>query len=121
MGRELKLLVCLVVLGAVGFASASIVSGANASSADTTVTATTATPAQTVTVTSTNTVVRRVLVTKRVIVTLCHRTPAGRFVTVRVPLNVRVLAAHLRHGDRTGKCTAAKVRLMKKQLLAKRG
>ena len=121
MRRELKLLVCLVVLGAVGFASASIVSGANASSADTTVTATTATPSQTVTVTTTNTVVHPVPVKKRVIVTLCHRTPAGRFVTLRLPLNVSVLAAHLRHGDVTGKCTAAKVRLMKKQLRAKRG
>jgi hypothetical protein len=117
--REFKLLVCLVVLGAVGFASASIVSGANASSADTTVTATTATPPQTVTVT--NTVVRRVTVKKRVIVVLCHRTPAGRFLTTHVPLSVSVLAAHLRHGDLTGKCTAAKVRLMKKQLRTKRG
>jgi hypothetical protein len=117
--RELKLLVCLVVLGAVGFASASIVGGANASSADTTVTATTATPAQTVTVT--NTVTRQVLVTKRVIVSLCHRASNGRFLTVRLPLNVSVLAAHLRHGDLTGKCTAAKIRLMKKQLRSKRG
>jgi hypothetical protein len=114
--RELKLLVCLVVLGAVGFASASIVSGANASSSDTTVTATTATPSQTVTVTTTNTVTHRVLVTKKVIVSLCHRTSKGRFLTVRLPLNVSTLAAHLRHGDLTGKCTAAKIRLMKKQL-----
>jgi hypothetical protein len=113
--------VCLVVLGAVGFASASIVSGANASSAETTVTATTATPSQTVTVTTTNTVVRRVPVKKRVIVTLCHRTAAGRFLTMHVPLNVSLLAAHLRHGDLTGKCTAAKVRLMKIELRAKRG
>jgi hypothetical protein len=119
--RELKLLVCLVVLGAVGFASASIVSGANASSAETTVTATTATPSQTVTVTTTNTVVRRVPVKKRVIVTLCHRTAAGRFLTMHVPLHVSLLAAHLRHGDLTGKCTAAKVRLMKIELRAKRG
>jgi hypothetical protein len=117
--RELKLVVCLVVLGAVGFASASIVSGANASSADTTVTATTATPAQTVTVTTT--VTQRVLVTKKVIVSLCHRTSKGRFLTVRLPLNVNTLAAHLQHGDRTGKCTAAKIRLMKKQLRSKRG
>ena len=119
MRRDLKLLVCLVVLGAVGFASASIVSGANASSSDTTVTATTATPAQTVTVTNTTT--RTVVVTKKVMVLLCHRTPKGRFLTVRVHLTVGALAVHLKHGDATGKCTAAKVRLMKKQLRNKRG
>ena len=121
MRRDLKLLVCLVVLGAVGFASASIVNGANASSAETTVTATTATPGQTVTVTTANTVTRRVVVIKPVFVVFCHRNTRGRFLTIRVHLNAGVVIAHVRHGDVTGKCTAAKVHLMKKQLRNKRG
>jgi hypothetical protein len=119
--RELKVLVCLTVLGAVGFASASIVNGANAlTSATTGTTATTAT-APSVTVTTTKTVTRRVFVTRPQTVLLCHRTASGRFLTIRVRLSVGVLAAHLRHGDATGRCTAAKVRLMKKQLHSKRG
>jgi len=149
--RDLKLLVCLVVLGVIGFASASMVNGANAGSADTTTgttasttgttaattgttasttgttastTGTTAsttgttttTPPPTVTVTTSNTVTRTVVVIKKQAVVLCHRSTHGRFLTIRVRLNVGVLAAHLRHGDATGRCTAAKIRLMKKHL-----
>jgi len=142
--RDLKLLVCLVVLGVIGFASASMVNGANAGSADTTTgttasttgttasttgttastTGTTAsttgttttTPPPTVTVTTSNTVTRTVVVIKKQAVLLCHRSTHGRFLTIRVRLNVGVLAAHLRHGDATGRCTAAKIRLMKKHL-----
>lgn len=126
MRRELKVLVCVVVIGAIGFASASIVNGANAITSDTTgTTATTAatTPPSTVTVTvtTTQTVTRRVFVTKPQFVLLCHRTAAGRFLTIRVRLNVGVLAAHLRHHDATGRCTAAKIRLIKTQLKSKRG
>ena len=144
MRRDLKLLVCLVVLGVIGFASASMVNGANAGSADTTTgttasttgttaattgttastTGTTAsttgttttTPPPTVTVTTSNTVTRTVVVIKKQAVVLCHRSTHGRFLTIRVRLNVGVLAAHLRHGDATGRCTAAKIRLMKKHL-----
>jgi hypothetical protein len=101
----------MVVLGAVGFASASIVNGANASSADTTTGTTASPPGQTVTVTVTTTsTTTRTVVKRPAIVLFCHRTPGGRFVTVRVQLSVGVLAAHLRHGDATGKCTAANVR-----------
>ena len=133
MRRELKLLVSLFVLGAVGFASASIVNRANASSADTATGATTTTgttpttgttatiPPPTVTVTTANTVTRTVVVAKKPTALLCHRNAHGRFLTIRVRLNLGVLAAHVRHGDATGRCTAAKIRLMKKQLLLKRG
>jgi hypothetical protein len=118
--REVKLLLCLVVLGAVGFASASIVNGANALSSATTVTATTAVPT-TVTVTTSNTVTRRVVVVRPVFAVLCHRTPAGRFLTIRLRVGVGALASHLKRGDATGRCTAAKIRLMKKQHRLKRG
>ena len=118
MGLKLKLLVCVVVLGALGFASASIVNGASAlSSATTGTTATTGTVPQTVTVTTTatttTTVVRRVFVTRPAIAVLCHRTGSGRFITIRVRVGVGTLAAHLRHGDLSGRCTAAKIHRMK--------
>jgi len=67
-------------------------------------------------VTTSNTVTRTVVVIKKQAVLLCHRSTHGRFLTIRVRLNVGVLAAHLRHGDATGRCTAAKIRLMKKHL-----
>ena len=121
MGLKLKLLVGVVVLGALGFASASIVNGASAlTSATTGTTGTTAaTTPQTVTVTTTatatttQTVVRRVFVTRPAIAVLCHRTGSGRFITIRVRVGVGTLVAHLRHGDLSGRCTAAKIHLMK--------
>lgn len=123
MRKEVKLLLCLVVLGAVGFASASIVNGANALSSATTATTTVASPPSTqrLTVTTSNTVTRRVIVVRPVFAVLCHRTPAGRFLTIRLRVGVGALASHLKRGDATGRCTAAKIRLMKKQLLHKRG
>jgi hypothetical protein len=122
--KEVKLLLCLVVLGAVGFASASIVNGANALSSGTTTTGTTATPppsTQTVTVTTSNTVTQRVVVIRPVYVALCHRTPAGRFLTIHLRVGVGALASHIKRGDATGRCTVAKIRAMKKQLRHKRG
>lgn len=120
MGLKLKLLVCVVVLGALGFASASIVNGASALTSGTTgTTATTGTVPQTVTVTTTatatatTTVVRRVFVTRPAIAVLCHRTGSGRFITIRIRVGVGTLAAHLRHGDLSGRCTAAKIHRMK--------
>jgi hypothetical protein len=117
----MTLLLAVLVLGAVGFAAASIVGGESASSADTTgTTGTTGTTPQTVIVTTTQTVTKTVTVPRVVLrvqtAVLCHRTGSGRFVTIRVRATVAALSAHLRHGDLSGRCTAAKIRLIKKHL-----
>jgi hypothetical protein len=115
--RRYTALLTMMVLGAVGFAAASIVGGESASSADTTgTTATTATPVATITVTTstTQTVAKTVTrtVTRPATVFLCHRTPSGRIVTIKV--SIRALVSHIRHGDLSGRCTPAKIKKLKK-------
>jgi hypothetical protein len=43
---------------------------------------------------------------------LCHRTPSGRIVTIKV--SIRALVSHIRHGDLSGRCTPAKIKKLKK-------
>jgi hypothetical protein len=116
--RHVTIVIGVLVLGAVGFAAASIVSGESASSAETTGSTTVATVPQTVTVTTTNATTQTVTKTvpRRPLVLLCHRTAKGRFATITLRLSVSALTAHLRHGDLAGRCTAAKIRLIKKHL-----
>jgi hypothetical protein len=114
--RRYTALLTMIVLGAVGFAAASIVGGESASSADTTgTTATTAPPATTATVTVTTATTQIVTrtVTRPATVLLCHRTSSGRVVTIKV--SVRAIVSHIRHGDLSGRCTAAKIKKIKKQ------
>jgi hypothetical protein len=118
------LLIAVVVLGAAGFAAASIASGQSSVSADTTGTTATATAAapQTVTVTNTATVTRTVRAAQRVQTTLlCHRMRSGRFVTIRVRVSVALLQAHLvGHKELAGRCTPAKIRLIKLRIANRR-
>jgi hypothetical protein len=120
--RRYTALLTMAVLGAVGFAAASIVDGESASSADTTgTTATTGVLATTATVTvtapTTQTVATTVVRTVRrpATVLLCHRTPSGRVKTITVRLSANALLVRLRHGDLVGRCTAAKIKLIKKR------
>jgi hypothetical protein len=118
--RDVKLLAGVLAIAAAGFAAASIVSGQSALSAETTgTTGTTATVPHTVTVTATQTQTQTVTTTvvkkaKPTTVLLCHRTGSGRFVTIRVKLKPAALALHIRRGDVLGRCTAAKIRQMRK-------
>jgi hypothetical protein len=120
--RRYTALLTMVVLAAIGFAAASIVGGESASSADTTgTTATTAVPGTTATVTitapTTQTVVTTVVrtVQRPATVLLCHRTPSGRIKTIKVRLSANALVVRLRHGDLVGRCTAAKIKLIKQK------
>ncbi len=108
MGRSIALLVGLLLLAAAGFAFASIASG---SSSVTGQTVTTTAPGQTVTTTVTQTVTRTVTAK----VTICHRTGKKRPFAVTKRVSANTLFAHFRHGDLPGRCTAAKIRKMKKQ------
>jgi hypothetical protein len=99
----------VLVLAAAGFALASITSASSNVDAQTQ-TVTTTQPAQTVTVTSTQTVT----VTRTPKVTICHRTGRARPFAVTVNVSASALFAHFRHGDLPGRCTAAKIRQMKR-------
>lgn len=126
MRRDVKMVLAVLVLGALGFAAASIATGQSAISADTTGTTATAptAPVPTVTVTATatttQTVTRTVVVNRIPTALLCHRVNAKRYATIRVKSTPSVLIAHLGKGDLAGRCTAAKIRLIK-ALRARRG
>ena len=110
MRQSIKWLVGVLVLAAAGFALASITRGTGSVGAQT-ATVTTAAAPQTVTVTTTQTVT----VTRTAKVTICHRTGKARPFAVTIQVAAGALFAHFRHGDLPGKCTAAKIRQMKKQ------
>ncbi|SRR6266571_7997733 len=109
MRRSITWLVGVLVLAAAGFALASITGGAGSVGAQTETTVTTAAP-QTVTVTATETVT----VTKTAKVTICHRTGRARPFAVTIQVPAGALFVHFRHGDLPGRCTAAKIRQMKR-------
>ena len=106
MRRPLLWLVGVLVLAAAGFAFASITTGnvSAQSGAETS----TLVQTSTVTVTETRTVVR----TARV--TICHRTGRRSPFAVTKTVSAGSLFGYFRHGDLPGRCTAAKIRLMKR-------
>jgi hypothetical protein len=113
--RSLIWLVGVLVLAAAGFALASIKGGIGTVGAQTATTATTVAPVQTVTVTTTQTVAQTVTVTRAARVTICHRTGRARPFARTIRVAAGVLFAHFRHGDLPGRCTAAKIKQMKKK------
>ena len=108
MRRSLSWLAGMLLLAAAGFAVASITRGSSSAGAQTATVTTIAQP-QTVTVTTTVTVRR----TARV--TICHRTGKRRPFAKTITVPATTLFAHFRHGDLPGRCTAAKIRQMKKR------
>jgi hypothetical protein len=102
----------VLVLAAAGFAVASIAAGSSSVVAQTTGTtgATTTPSTQTVTVTVTQTST----VTRTARVTICHRTGKKRPFAVTIKVPAGSLFTHFRHGDLPGRCTAAKIKKMKK-------
>ena len=108
MRRSLSWFAGMLLLAAAGFAVASITRGSGSAGAQTATVTTIAQP-QTVTVTTTVTVRR----TARV--TICHRTGKRRPFAKTITVPATKLFAHFRHGDLPGRCTAAKIRQMKKR------
>jgi hypothetical protein len=112
-------LVGFLVLAAAGFALASIARGSSdiVAQTQTTTAATTTQPPPTVTVTTTvtSTQTQTVTVRRTARVTICHRTGRARPFAVTRIVSASALFAHFRHGDLPGRCTAAKIRQMKKR------
>jgi hypothetical protein len=110
MRRSLSWFAGMLLIAAAGFAVASITRGSSSAGAQTATVTTIAQP-QTVTVTSTQTVT----VTRTAKVTICHRTGKRRPFAKTITVPATKLFAHFRHGDLPGRCTAAKIRQMKKR------
>jgi hypothetical protein len=108
-------LVGVLVLAAAGFALASLARGSSDVAAQTQTTTATTQPPQTVTVTTTVTNTESVTVTRTARVRICHRTGRARPFAVTRTVPASALFAHFRHGDLPGRCTAAKIRQMKKR------
>ena len=115
MRRSLIWLVGVLVLAAAGFALASITGGIGTVGAQTATTTTTVAPVPTVTVTTTTTQTVTVTRTRTARVTICHRTGRARPVARTITVSAGTLFAHFRHGDLPGRCTAAKIKQMKKK------
>jgi hypothetical protein len=112
--QPLAWLAGVLVLAAAGFALASIARGSSDVAAQTQTTTATTQPPPTVTVTTTVTNTQTVTVTRTARVTICHRTGRARPFAVTRIVPATALFAHFRHGDLPGRCTAAKIRQMKR-------
>src|SRR5947208_1038015 len=87
MRSRLKILVTLLVLGAGGFAAASIASGGSLTDTGTTGT----------TGTTSTTPSHKVL--------MCHATHSKKYPYHSLSVEIHAVSAHLRHGDTLGACT----------------
>lgn len=103
-----------VVLAAAGFAVASIASGSStlgsASTTTGTVSVSTATVTTATTTTATTTTAQTTTVVTPKRVTICHRTGSKKHPFVTITVSASSVAAHIKHGDLPGRCTAAKIK-----------
>ena len=117
MRRTVTRVLVAVVLGVGGFTAAAFAAGSSplavlAPAQDTTgTTETTATTATTGTTGTTTTTGKKVWI--------CHRTHSKKHPFVTITVSNNAVPAHLRHGDLPGRCTAAKIKKMKRIAAAK--